>query len=118
MRSLRRSPRSGCRSPWLARSRPALATALGLALLGGGDAAAASEIGRARREIAVTGRYLHLPVRNGAPLKRMRVAVGETVVDEFDIELAPDEADFAVSRPRGTPGPDRDGRGRPLAARA
>lgn len=38
--------------------------------------------------------YLHLPVRVGAPMRRLRVALGGEVVREFDIELAEGEPDF------------------------
>jgi fructan beta-fructosidase len=45
----------------------------------------------ARREFAVEQRYLHLPVKTGAPMRRMRFVVGGETVREFDIELAADE---------------------------
>mgnify|MGYP005837710621 FL=1 len=48
------------------------------------------------RELVVKKRYLQLPVKNGAPKRRMKVAVGEKIVDEFDIELADGEPDFWV----------------------
>jgi fructan beta-fructosidase len=57
---------------------------------------AASAVGPASRMIDVSARYLYLPVRTGAPMKRMRVAVGDVLVDEFDIELAPDRPEFEV----------------------
>ncbi len=50
----------------------------------------------ATRTLAVDRRYLHLPVKNGAPKRRMKVTVGERVVDEFSIELADAEPDFWV----------------------
>lgn len=50
----------------------------------------------AMREIAIERRYLHLPVKNGAAKRRMKVSVGEKTVDEFDIELAEGQADFWV----------------------
>jgi fructan beta-fructosidase len=50
----------------------------------------------AMRELVVEKRYLHLPVKNGAAKRRMKVSVGETIVDEFDIELADAEPDFWV----------------------
>ncbi len=37
---------------------------------------------------AIDKKYLHLPVKNGAPLKRMRFVVDKETVREFDIELA------------------------------
>jgi fructan beta-fructosidase len=52
--------------------------------------------GPATREIAVTQRYLHLPVKNGARETRVQVSVGDKVVDEFTIELAESEPDFWV----------------------
>jgi len=48
------------------------------------------------REIAIEKTYLHLPVKNGAKRRRMKVTVGDTIVDEFDIELADAEPDFWV----------------------
>lgn len=42
---------------------------------------AAFEIGRP---------YLHLPVKNGAPVRRVKVLAGKDTVREFDIELATD----------------------------
>jgi fructan beta-fructosidase len=41
----------------------------------------------ARREIEITRRYLLLPVRTGAPLRRMRYVLEGTTVREFEIEL-------------------------------
>jgi len=51
----------------------------------------------AARELAVSGRYLILPVANDAPVRRVRVAVGGKTVDEFDIKLADTKVDFQVS---------------------
>jgi fructan beta-fructosidase len=48
----------------------------------------------ASREIAVSKRYLNLPVKNGAPKRRMRIVVDDKVVREFEIELAERQADF------------------------
>lgn len=48
------------------------------------------------REMKVTERYLHLPVKNGAPLRRMRFLVEGSVEREFDIELAEGAPDFWV----------------------
>ncbi len=48
------------------------------------------------RELVVAQRYLHFPVKNGERQVRMQVAVGESVVDEFTIELANGEPDFWV----------------------
>jgi fructan beta-fructosidase len=47
-----------------------------------------------RREIAIDKRYLNLPVKNGAPKRRVRFEVGGETVREFDIELAEDKPDF------------------------
>ena len=59
------------------------------------------------REMKVTERYLHLPVKNGAPLRRMRFLVEGSVEREFDIELAEGRptsgslATFRLSRESG-----------------
>ncbi len=50
----------------------------------------------AMRELVIEKRYLHLPVKNGAAKRKMKVSVGEKIVDEFDIELADGEPDFWV----------------------
>lgn len=44
----------------------------------------------------VTHRYLNLPVKNGAPKRRLAVAVAGAPFDEGEIELAPTEPDFWV----------------------
>jgi fructan beta-fructosidase len=46
------------------------------------------------RAIQVESRYLHLPVRTGAPLRLMSVCVDDVVVRDFNIELADDAADW------------------------
>lgn len=43
-----------------------------------------------RRAFKVDQPYLHLPVKNGATMRRMTLAVGGKTVREFDIELATD----------------------------
>ena len=49
------------------------------------------------RDLLIERRYLHLPVRTGAPKQRMRLLRGEEVAREFEIELAePEEAGFRV----------------------
>ena len=48
------------------------------------------------REIVIEKDYLHLPVKNGAKRRRMKVTVGDKIVDDFTIELADDEPDFWV----------------------
>ncbi|MFP4055585.1 MAG: GH32 C-terminal domain-containing protein [Candidatus Brocadiia bacterium] len=50
----------------------------------------------ATREMRIEKAYLHLPVKNGAEKRRMKVTVGDRVVDEFDIELADAQPDFWV----------------------
>ena len=40
--------------------------------------------------------YLHLPVKNGAEMRRMKLSVDGKTVREFDIELAEADADFWV----------------------
>lgn len=49
-----------------------------------------------RMEFRAEKRYLNLPVQNGAPMQRMQVLAGETVLREFDIELAEETPDFWV----------------------
>ena len=44
--------------------------------------------GPAARELVLQKRYLHLPVRTGAPKKRVAAAVDGLLVREFEIELA------------------------------
>lgn len=41
----------------------------------------------AQRELLVEKRFLHLPVRNGAPQRRLKVMQGDVVVREFEIEI-------------------------------
>jgi fructan beta-fructosidase len=48
----------------------------------------------ASREFAVEKRYLHLPVKNGAPKRRVRFEVEGKTVREFEIELADGKPDF------------------------
>lgn len=50
----------------------------------------------ASRTIAVEKRYLHLPVKNGAPKRRMRFVVAGKTVREFEIELADSEPGLFV----------------------
>ena len=40
-----------------------------------------------RDEFTIASRYLHLPVKTGAPMRRMKFIVGKDIVREFDIEL-------------------------------
>jgi fructan beta-fructosidase len=48
----------------------------------------------AHRDLLVAGRYLNLPVKTGAPRRRLRYVVEERTVREFEIELPDGEADF------------------------
>jgi fructan beta-fructosidase len=50
----------------------------------------------AERELLVTGRYLNLPVRTGAPKQHMRLQIGGRTVREFEIELADGKPAFWV----------------------
>lgn len=50
----------------------------------------------ARRETVATARYLHLPVKNGAPNRRMKFTVDGKTIREFEIELAEGKPDFSV----------------------
>lgn len=59
------------------------------------DRKPAMDIRNARREITAERRYLILPVKTGAPKRRMAVLDGGTPVREFDIELSA-EPDFEV----------------------
>ena len=46
------------------------------------------------KSITVQSRYLHLPVRNHAPKRRMRFVIDGETVRAFDIELAEGQPDF------------------------
>jgi fructan beta-fructosidase len=48
------------------------------------------------REFTIDKKYLHLPVKNGSPIKRMKFEVGGQIVRDFDIELADGKPDFFV----------------------
>lgn len=50
----------------------------------------------AKREIMFENRYLNLPVKTGAPMRRMSVSIGGEKVREFEIELADAQPDFWV----------------------
>jgi len=52
--------------------------------------------GPQRKEFTIENRYLNLPVKNGAPKRRMRMIVDDKVVREFEIELAERTPDFWV----------------------
>jgi fructan beta-fructosidase len=49
-----------------------------------------------QREILCAKRYLNIPVRHGAKKRRMKVSVEDTLVREFEIELADREPDYWV----------------------
>ncbi len=49
-----------------------------------------------QRDLAITAQYLHLPVKTGAPPRRMRLDAEGRTVREFEIELAEEEPDFWV----------------------
>lgn len=59
----------------------------------------------ASRTFEITHKYLHLPVKNGAPKRRMKFTVGDKIVRDFEIEYAEGPADFVtladVSKFRG-----------------
>ena len=50
----------------------------------------------ARREFVASSRYLHLPVRHDAPMRRLRVLSNGRIVREFDIKLADSQSQFEV----------------------
>ena len=47
------------------------------------------------RELVVEGRYLHLPINEGSPIRRVKLVVDGKVVRDFDIKLAEDKVSFA-----------------------
>ncbi|HLW67147.1 MAG TPA: glycoside hydrolase family 32 protein [Gemmataceae bacterium] len=53
------------------------------------------QAGPASRELTVEKPYLHLPVKTGATMRRMKFTVDDRVVHEFEIELS-DEPAFEV----------------------
>lgn len=50
----------------------------------------------ARRVFKVDQPYLHLPVKNGAPVRRVALTLGGETVREFDIELADGKPDWVA----------------------
>jgi fructan beta-fructosidase len=54
------------------------------------------QAGPASLEFVVEKRYLHLPVRTGAPKRNVRLLDGAETLREFEIELADGAADFFV----------------------
>jgi fructan beta-fructosidase len=73
---------------------PVLIITMTVSEAAGGLASAAD----APAELAFTAdkRYLNLPVKNGAPMRRMSLVVEEKKVREFEIELADAKPDFWV----------------------
>ena len=49
-----------------------------------------------QRAVTIDKRYLHLPVKSGATMRRMKYTVDSKTVREFDIELAEGKPDFWV----------------------
>ena len=47
--------------------------------------------------IDIQNRYLHLPIKNGAPLRKARLLVAGQVAREFDLELADESPDWWAS---------------------
>ena len=58
------------------------------------DTKPALPIKNSRREFVFAQRYLNLPVKNGAPKRRVSVVVTNATVREFEIELADDTPDW------------------------
>lgn len=58
---------------------------------------AVRSVGPAERTIAVEGRYLHLPVKRGAPKVWVELLEDDRMVRRFQIELAREEADFVAA---------------------
>jgi fructan beta-fructosidase len=54
------------------------------------------EAGPVRRTFRVDQPYLHLPVTNKAPMRRVKFVVGGQAVREFDIELADGQPDWVA----------------------
>src|SRR5262249_30279634 len=50
----------------------------------------------ANRDLVIAKRYLHLPVKAGAPQRRMSYQVDGKTVREFEIELADSKPDYWV----------------------
>ncbi len=50
----------------------------------------------AERTLKIDKRYIHLPVKNGANKRRMKITRNGDIVREFEIELADDNPDFWV----------------------
>ena len=58
------------------------------------DSAATEQTSVAERELVAGKRYLNLPVKNGAPMRHLRILQAGRAVREFDIELADGAADW------------------------
>ncbi|MCF7709125.1 MAG: glycoside hydrolase family 32 protein [Verrucomicrobia bacterium] len=50
--------------------------------------------GELSRRLTLENNYLNLPVKNGAPMRRMELRIKDRPVRAFDIELAPDSPDW------------------------
>lgn len=48
----------------------------------------------AKFSVPITGRYLHIPIKNGAPKRVVKFLVGDQLMVRNDIELAPGQADW------------------------
>lgn len=48
----------------------------------------------AKFSVPITGRYLHIPIKNGAPKRVVKFLVGDQLIVRNDIELAPGQADW------------------------
>jgi fructan beta-fructosidase len=60
------------------------------------SASAKASPAEAIRELVLRNTYLNLPVKNGAPKRRMSLSIEGQIVREFEIELAESEPDFWV----------------------
>jgi len=59
-----------------------------------GAGGAGTEPARMTRELTLTHPYLHLPVKTGAPMRRVRLVVDGQTAREFDVELSGNAPDF------------------------
>ncbi|HPT21133.1 MAG TPA: GH32 C-terminal domain-containing protein [Bacteroidales bacterium] len=66
------------------------------AMLSGNSIVAATGPGEVSIEFAISKRYLNLPVRPGAPIKKVKLTINEKVFDQFNIELADSLPSFYV----------------------
>jgi hypothetical protein len=61
------------------------------------DRASLDAISSVAKAMRAECRYLHIPVRSGDPMRRVRLSVCQTVLRWFDIELAEGEPDWWAS---------------------